>query len=70
MLFKLHCFNTNTSAFFFILQDGQTALMAAARNGHASVCTLLIEREARVDCQNNVSMYRVSFRNIVKGGQR
>ena len=68
MLFKLHYFNTNASAFFFILQDGDTALMAAARNGHASVCTLLIEREARVDCQDNVSMCRVSFRKIFKGG--
>ena len=31
--------------------------MDAARKGHASVCTLLIERGAHVDCQDNVSMH-------------
>ena len=57
MLFNLHfCTNINTSL-FIVLQDGDTALIAAARIGHASTCTALIERGAHVDCQDNVSVH-------------
>ena len=39
-----------------ILQDGYTALMVAAQEGHANTATLLIERGARVN-QANVNMH-------------
>ena len=42
--------------------------MAAARNGHTSVCTLLIERGAHVDCQDNVSMHGKTNRWVTDCG--
>ena len=39
-----------------VLQDGYTALMVAAQEGHPNTATLLIEGGARVDLQRNVNM--------------
>ena len=44
--------------------------MAAAQSGHASVCTLLIEREAHVDCQDNVSMHgKTAMSRLIDGSR-
>ena len=48
--------STRTSA-LSILQDGYTALMVAAQEGHPNTATLLIEGGARVDLQSNVNMH-------------
>ena len=39
---------------FFVLQDGQTALMDAAQNGHREVVELLIKHGADVNAKDEV----------------
>ena len=41
--------------FFFTLQFGKTALHYAAKNGHNTVCSQLVEAEATVDLTDVVS---------------
>ena len=41
---------------FFVLQDGQTALMDAAENGHREVVELLIKHGADVNAIDEVSI--------------
>ncbi|HCB64081.1 MAG TPA: hypothetical protein DEP20_01765, partial [Fusobacteria bacterium] len=48
-------------------QDGITALMAAAKNGHKEVCQLLIEKGADV---NAVSMLGTALTKAAKGGHK
>ena len=48
------CTLVRDTAATFLSQDGQTALFAASRKGHAQIVELLIKREADVNHQTKV----------------
>ena len=45
----------NCSSSFVTVQDGFTALLVAAHEGHCEIVRMLLEAKADVNIQNNVS---------------
>ena len=48
------CFTTHVC---FIIQDGESPLILAARSGRTEVVSLLVEAGAALDLQNKVNMW-------------
>ena len=42
---------------FFVTQDGDSALMTAAKNGHTDVVVEFVKAGAKLDLQNKVQNY-------------
>ena len=53
-----------------VIQEDDTALIAAAEAGHLECVTLLVEANCDVNAQNRVNCYRLSSPPLIKKEQK